>query len=213
MLKCSTSLWSADLANLESEIKRVEPFSERFHIDVADGNYVKALLFFPDLVRAVRGHTSLPFEVHFSVMDPLYWVDPFVEAGADSIVFYLDSSDDPKGLIEAIRSRGKQVGISLKLEEPLEMLDPYWEDLDIVTIVCAALGKKGLSMDPSVPDKIRAAKAIVSERGLKTEIQADGGIRRWSVPLMHAAGADSIVVGSLMFGEDPVEMRKWLASL
>ena len=64
MLRCSTSLWSADLANLASEIRRVEPHSERFHLDVADGHYVPALLFFPDLVAAIRKHTTVPFEVH-----------------------------------------------------------------------------------------------------------------------------------------------------
>ncbi|MBI4325243.1 MAG: ribulose-phosphate 3-epimerase, partial [Chloroflexi bacterium] len=95
MLKCSTSLWSADLANLASEMKRVEPYSERFHIDVADGHYVKTLLFFPDQVKALRPHTRLPLEVHLMVTDPLDWVEPFVEAGADSIIFCFDSTDDP----------------------------------------------------------------------------------------------------------------------
>ena len=84
MLKCSTSLWSADLANLESEMKRVEPYSERFHIDVADGHYVKSLLFFPDMVKALRRHTQLPFEVHLMTTDPLDWIDPFVGPGPTS---------------------------------------------------------------------------------------------------------------------------------
>ena len=97
MLKCSTSLWSADLANLESEIKRVEPYSDRFHIDVADGHLVKTLLFFPDLVKALRQHTHLPFEVHLITIEPLRWVEPFIEAGADIIIFYLTAAEDPGG--------------------------------------------------------------------------------------------------------------------
>ena len=92
MLKCSTSLWSADLANLQAEIKRIEPYSERFHLDMADGHYTPALLFFPDLVAAMRPHTRVPFEVHLMATDPLAWVEPFVEAGADLIIFCFDSN-------------------------------------------------------------------------------------------------------------------------
>jgi len=213
MLKCSTSLWSADLANLASEIRRVEPYSERFHLDVADGHYVKTMLFFPDLVKALRKHTRLPFEIHLMTTNPSDWVEPFVEAGADVFIFYLDSTDDPGNVIQTIRSHGKQVGISLLLTEPVGILDPYWNDIDIVTIVGTAIGIKGASMDPSVPEKIRTCRAIITRRGVKTEIEADGGIRRETVPLIHAAGADYIVPGSLMFGQDPREMREWLDSL
>src|SRR5438876_3603421 len=134
MLKCSTSLWSADLANLAAEIRRVEPYSERFHLDVADGHYVKTLLFFPDLVKALRPHTVLPFEVHLVTTDPLEWVDPFVEAGADGIIFCFDAAKDPDAMIRAIKSHGKQAGISLLLTEPVELLEPYWDELDLVTI-------------------------------------------------------------------------------
>src|SRR5438552_5583278 len=102
MLKCSTSLWSADLANLAAEIKRVEPYSERFHLDVADGHYVKNLLFFPDLVKTLRPLTRLPFEVHLMVTDPIAWVEPFVEAGADSIIFCFDSAKKPGDVLHAI---------------------------------------------------------------------------------------------------------------
>ena len=87
MLKCSTSLWSADLTNLGAEMKRVEPFTERWHLDVADGHYVRNLLFFPDQIAQLRRHSPLPFEVHLMVTDPLGWVDTFVEAGADIILF------------------------------------------------------------------------------------------------------------------------------
>src|SRR5712692_11579151 len=118
MLKCAASLWSAELANLASEIKRVEPYSERFHLDVADGHYVKTLLFFPDLVNAMRKYTRLPFEVHLMTTDPLSWVEPFVKAGADSLIFFLDAGGDPAEVIRAVKASGKHVGISLPIEEP-----------------------------------------------------------------------------------------------
>jgi len=213
MLKCSTSLWSADLANLESEIQRIEPYSEKFHFDVADGHHLKMLLFFPDLVKALRRCTRLPFEIHLYTADPLGWVEPFTDAGADSFIFPMDSTDNPGTVIQAIKARGKQVGISLLLDEPLGLLEPYWNDLDCVCIIGTDIGIKGLPMDARIPDKIRQARRIITERGLKTEIEVDGGIRRNSVPLIHAAGADWIVPGSLIFNGDPQEMRSWLASL
>jgi ribulose-phosphate 3-epimerase len=213
MLKCSTSLWSADLSNLGAEIRRVEPYSERFHLDVADGHYVKNLLFFPDQVKALRPHTRLPFEVHLMTTNPLDWVEPFIEAGADGIIFCLDSARNPGEVLRAIKSAGKSAGVSLLITEPLELLQPYWEQLDIVTIVGTAMGIKGASMDASVPGKVRQARQIISERKLKTEIEVDGGIRRETVPLIKAAGADFIVPGSLMFKEDQPAMRQWLKSL
>jgi ribulose-phosphate 3-epimerase len=212
-MKCSTSLWSADLANLADEIKRVEPYSERFHIDAADGHYVNSLLFFPDLVKSMRAHTRLPFEVHLTVADPLEWIEPFAEAGADILIFCLNSHREPLKVIGKIKSIGKRAGISLPIDEPVERLDPYLDQLDTATIMCTAMGMKGLEMREDVPRKISRLKKIVSARGLGTQIEVDGGIRKNSVPLIKEAGADYIVPGSLMFGGDPRTMRHWLASL
>ncbi len=213
MLKCATSLWSADLSNLASDMRRVEPYSDRFHLDVADGHYVPQMLFFPDLVRQLRPHTKLPFEVHLMVTDPLAWIEPFVEAGADSLIFTLDAADDPVPVLRAIRAHGKLAGVSLLITEGIELVEPLWEHLDVLTIVGTAMGIKGAGLDPAVPDKIRQAREIIAQRGLHTEIQADGGIRRETVPLLAAAGADSIVPGSLMFKEDPAAMTAWLATV
>jgi ribulose-phosphate 3-epimerase len=213
MLKCSTSLWSADLGRLADEIQRVDPYSERFHIDVADGHYVPEMLFFPALVGALRRHTSKPFEVHLMTTDPARWVSPFIDAGADVVIVALDSVPEPGPVLDAIRAAGKEAGVSLLLEERIESLDGLWEKLDIVTICGTAMGIKGAEMDASIPDKIRAARREISSRGLSTLVQADGGIRRHTVPQIAGAGADYIVPGSLMFGEDPRLMRDWLSTL
>src|SRR3954463_11585277 len=173
MLRCSTSLWSADLANLESEIRRVEPYTERFHLDVADGHYVANLLFFPDLVRALRRHTRLPFEVHLMTTDPSAWIGPFSEAGADGFISCLDSTGDPRRVIRAIRDAGKFVGVSLRIEEELERLDPYWGELDLVTIFGTEVGIKGASMDAGIPEKVRRARGMIDRSGLKAEVEVD----------------------------------------
>src|SRR4051812_25448617 len=118
MLKCSTSLWSADLTHLSAEISRVEPFTERWHLDVADGHYVRNLLFFPDLIAQLRRFSSKPFEVHLMVTDPLAWVDPFIDAGADIVLFCFDAAKDPAAVLKAIHARGRKAGVSLLITEP-----------------------------------------------------------------------------------------------
>jgi len=213
MLKCSTSLWSADLANLAAEIKRVEPYTERFHLDVADGHYVPSMLFFPDLVKALRKHTSKPFEVHLMTTEPDAWVEPFVEAGADGVIFCFDSLADPAAAIKHVEDMGKFVAISLLVTEPISLLRPYWNTIDQVTIVGTPMGTKGTSMEYTIFDKIREARAEIDKHSAHVEIQVDGGIRRNTVPQIHQAGADWIVPGSLMFGEDPASMRQWLRSM
>jgi ribulose-phosphate 3-epimerase len=213
MLRCSTSLWSADLTRLADEVRRVEPYSERFHLDVADGHYTPTMLFFPDLVRQLRPLTQKPFEVHLMTTDPAAWIEPFCEAGADGFIFCFDSARDLAGLLAETKRRGKLAGVSLLLTEPLKLLDAYWPQLDLLCVVGTAMGIKGASMDQGVPEKIRHARELIRRRGLSVEIEADGGIRRETAPLLAAAGADWIVPGSLMFKEDPASMRRWLAEL
>src|SRR5207302_5138216 len=127
--------------------------------------------------------------------DPAAWIDPFIDAGADSFIFCFDSALEPGDLLKTIKARGKYVGVSLLLNESLELLEPYWNDLDILTIVGTEMGIKGASMDASVPGKIRQARDIIRRRGLRTEIEADGGIRPQAVPLLDAAGAARRVRG------------------
>ena len=194
-------------------MRRIEPFTERWHLDVADGHYVKNLLFFPDLVAQLRRHSAKPFEVHLMVTDPLGWIDPFIEAGADILIFCFDAVPNPGEVLRAIRARGKKAGVSLLITESLDVLEPHWADLDVLCVVGTAMGIKGAGMDAGVPEKIRRAKALIRQRGLATEVEADGGIRRETVPLLAKAGADFIVPGSLMFKEEPAAMRQWLATL
>ena len=171
------------------------------------------LLFFPDLVAALRPHTGLPFEIHLMTTDPAAWIDPFADAGADAIIICFDSTDDPGAVLAAIKARGLQTGVSLLLEEEIDLLDPHWEQLDILTLLQTPAGIKGADMDERAPGRIRRARAEIEQRGLATVVEADGGIRRHTVPKIAAAGADFIVPGSLMFGEDPLAMRRWLAGL
>jgi len=171
------------------------------------------MLFFPDLVKALRKHTSKPFEVHLMTTDPDAWIEPFVEAGADGVIFCFDSLSDPAAAIKQVNELGKFVAISLLVTEPISLLRPYWNTIDQVTIVGTPMGTKGTSMESTIFDKIREARTEIDKHSARVEIQVDGGIRRNTVPQIHQAGADWIVPGSLMFNEDPATMRQWLDSL
>jgi len=211
MLKASLSLWSADLANLESEIKRSEPYADYYHLDVADGRYAETLLFFPDLVKAIRPHTQVPFEVHLICEDPEMWIEPFHAAGADRIIFYPGTPQDAGGIVGRITDLGMEVGVSLAVRQGIEMLDPYWEELDLVVVLGTDVGIKGVrDVADGTYEKIEALVLEREKRGLDFEIEADGAIRKETVPLLKKAGADIVVPGSLMFGNDMAETKRWM---
>jgi len=155
----------------------------------------------------------VPFEVHLMTTHPLAWIEPFCAAGADGFIVYPDAEDPLDTVCEAVLKQGKGMRISLKLCHDLAELEPYWADLNTVCLLGTEVGIKGAEMDPGVPDRIFTLRETIDGRGYKAEIEADGGIRRHTVPVIAAAGADYIVPGSLMFKEDPPAMRKWLASL
>ncbi len=214
MLKASVSLWSADMARLESEIRRAEPYADSFHIDVCDGQYAPVLLFFPDIVRALRDKTDRPFEVHLITKNPERWVGPFADAGANLIAFYADATEDPDKVIDLIQSHELRAGMSLALDHPVSMLDPYLDRLDLVVVLGTDIGVKGVkSVAEGTYGKIRELAEKRSKRKLRFEIEADGAIRTETVPLLREAGADIVVPGSLMFQNDMREISRWLRSL
>ncbi|MCA9423850.1 MAG: ribulose-phosphate 3-epimerase [Candidatus Omnitrophica bacterium] len=214
MLKASLSLWSADLSNLESEIKKSEPYADYYHLDVADGRYAETLLFFPDLVKAIRPHTQVPFEIHLICEEPGKWIEPFHEAGADRIIFYPGTPADPVRIVREIQTREMGVGVSLALGQGIEELDPYWDDLEMVVVLGTDVGVKGVvTVAEGTYEKIGALVEERERRGLDFEIEADGAIRKETVPLLANAGADVVVPGSLMFKNDMREIKEWMRGL
>jgi ribulose-phosphate 3-epimerase len=202
------------MANLEAEIRRTDPYADAYHIDVCDGHYAPNLLFFPDLVAAIRGKTEKPFEVHLITEHPEKWVAAFDEAGADSIIFYPDAAKNPEALVNEILSRDLEAGISLSLEHPASLVEKILDRLDLVVVIGTESGIKGVqTVAPAAYEKIRLLKQWREERGLDFEIEADGAIRVETVPLLREAGVDVVVPGSLMFKYDMAEISRWLRSL
>ncbi len=213
-LKLSVSLWSAELTNLETEIQRVDPYADLYHIDVADGTYAKLLLFFPDLVKSIRAKTAKPLEVHLITQNPERWVSPFAEAGADRVIFYPDTSSDIQGMINAIKTQNMSVGISLSVENSVALVQPYLEQLALVCILGTGFDVKGVNdIAKGTCEKIHDLTQLRKDKGLDFEIEADGAIRRHTVPKLRQAGTDIVVPGSLIFCPEMKENGTWLQSL
>jgi ribulose-phosphate 3-epimerase len=211
-LEVSASLWSADLGNLRRDLLDVEPYCDSFHFDIMDGHYVPNLLFGPDQVRALRGLSRKPFQLHLMVEGPERLVHLFLDCG-DVFILHRETCRDWRDLAHALRSRGKQVGVALRVDED-------WRDLlddivlvDLVLLMGTAIGVKGVGMAPGVLDTVAALKEQLAASGATRRLQADGGIRRETVPLLRAAGIDAVTAGSLLFGNDHAELRRWLRTL
>ncbi len=206
------SLWSADLANLERDIRRLEPFADSFHLDAADGHYVPTLLFFPDLVARLRPLTSVPFHLHLLATRPLDLLDAFLDAGVDRVTFPLEVGKRVWPAIDRVRSRGKAAGVSLELDTPLEAVKPLRSRVDTVVLMGTQMGVKGCGLDDRACDRISEMHALL--HGSPVRLVADGGIREQTVPLLRASGADGIVPGSLLCGSaDLAATHSWLKSL
>lgn len=214
-LLVDVSLWSADLANLAAEVKRLEPFADSFHIDVCDAHFAPGLLFFPDLVRALRPLTGRPFHVHLMAERPTSLIPDFLAAGADRITIHAEIGEDGvKSAIEAIRQAGRRAGLALRLETPVAAAQPYFDRIDALLLLGTKPGIKGQDLAPGAPDRIAAAASLLGQRRSHVRVIADGGIRPGTVPLLRRAGADAIVPGSLVFGaRNLAETFAWLHAL
>jgi ribulose-phosphate 3-epimerase len=214
MLKASVSLWSADLTNLEAEIKRVESYAYAFHIDVADGRYANTLLFFPELVAAINQITAVPLEDHLITYEPEKWIEPFAQAGADTIIFYPDATDNPGAVVEKIKSARMKTGLSLAVRHSVTMIEPYLPLIDLAVVLGTDVDVKDVAISAEgTCEKIAELKKLRERKRLKYKIEADGAIRKNTVPLLREAGADIVVPGSLMFENNPQEISHWLGSL
>jgi ribulose-phosphate 3-epimerase len=201
-LLADVSLWSADLGNLQSAVERLSPYADSFHLDVADAHFADDLLFFPDLVAALRPHTDRPFHVHLMVEQPSKMVDRFVEAGANLISVHCELAEaEVRHAIGRIRSLGAAAGMVARLETPVEAVAGYVELLDAVVLLGTEVGVKGKDLSPDACSRIAELSSLLERRSLRDRIAiiADGGIRKNTVPWLREAGADAIVPGSLVF--------------
>ena len=211
------SLWSANLIGLEADLLRVGDLVDIYHIDVADGVFAPSLLFFPDIVAALRKKTAIPFHVHLMCADAvlLAQVDQFAEAGADMISVHVENGNAAEALAR-ITALGLKAGVVLRVETPVADAMPLIEAVDILTLLGTRIGVKGQSLDPTATARLGQARALIAGRRAagRCILAADGGIREETVPLLVAAGAETVVMGSLAYGAPDLAARiGWLQGL
>ena len=214
-LLADVSLWSADLGNLEAAVRRLSPWADSFHLDAADGHFVPSLLFFPDLIRAIRPHTAVPFHVHLMVERPSLLAGDFLDAGADLLTVHVENGEREAGAtIEQVVRRGRGAGVALKIETPVRAVLPYLDAVDVVILLGTEVGVKGCDLSPPACDRLCEARSLLREHAKRSvRLVADGAIRARTVGELHAAGADAVVPGSLVFQSPDVESTfHWLRS-
>jgi len=212
------SLWSADLAALADDVRRVDPFVDLYHVDVADGRFAPSFLFFPDQVARIRKLTAKPIHVHLMVEDDivLAQIRQFAEAGADLITVHAENGTVVPAALELIKTLGCKAGIVLRLETPVETLRPHLSAVDFITLLGTAIGVKGQGLSEQACPRLAAAAGLIRAAGRQHAIvlAADGGIRAQTVPQLRAAGAQTVVLGSLAFGDPDLAARiAWLQAL
>ena len=214
-LLADVSLWSADLANLAAEIDRVEPFADSFHLDVCDAHFAPSLLFFPDLVRALRPLTKRPLHIHLMVERPTTLIEDFVASGADAITAHAEiGGPEAAAALQAILHAGRSAGLALRLDTPVAACEPYLDRIDSLLLLGTVPGVKGQDLAPEACDRLARAASMLGERRARVRLIADGGIRSHTVPMLRRAGADVVVPGSLVFqSRNMVETFSWLRGL
>ncbi|GJG87528.1 D-allulose-6-phosphate 3-epimerase [Gemmatimonadetes bacterium T265] len=207
-LMLELSLWSADLARLADDLARTASAADLYHVDVADGHFAPALLFFPDLVAAVRKRTAVPLHVHLMAADPVLpaQIDQFADAGADLISVHAENGAVDEQL-DHIARRGVAAGVVLQLHTPVPAAAPWLDRVRFVTLLGTAIGVKGQGLAPEAEARLREARALASGAGHRVVVAADGGIREHTVPALRAAGADTVVMGSLAFAAPDLGAR------
>lgn len=210
------SMWSADLIRMAQDLERIEGHADILHIDVADGHFAPALLFFPDLVARMRAATAIPIHVHLMVQDAILLdqITQFADAGADLISIHAENGAVADAALALIAERGLASGVVLRIETAVERARPYLDRASFLTLLGTAIGVKGQGLDPTATDRLQEAGRQIAASGRRIVLAADGGIREHTVPLLRAAGAETVVMGSLAFGADDLAQRmRWLHAL
>ena len=200
MIKIAPSILSADFARLGEEIAAVEAGgADYIHVDVMDGHFVPNITIGPLVVEAVRRITSLSIDVHLMIENPDLYIPEFSKAGADILTVHQETVPHLHRTVQLIHSLGKKAGVSINPATPVGTLDVILEDIDLVLLMTVNPGFGGQSFIPSGLDKIKAMRQEIDRRGLRVELEVDGGVKPDNIATIAAAGADVFVAGSAVF--------------
>jgi ribulose-phosphate 3-epimerase len=197
-IKIAPSILGADYGDLNRYLKKLAPFSDMFHVDVMDGNFVNNLTLGPCVVEAIE--TKVPLDCHLMINHPEQFIDAFAKAGAASITIHLEASSNPARDIQLIKDAGCKAAISINPATPVFKLIPYLSLVDMVLIMSVVPGWGGQMFIPDVLDKVK----FIRERQPELDIQIDGGINDKTAVMAAKAGANVFVAGSyILKAKDP----------
>ena len=209
LIKISPSILSADFSKLGEEIIALEKAgADYIHIDVMDGHFVPNITIGPEVIKKLRPVTKLTFDVHLMIEPVDNFIKDFAIAGADIITFHPEATQDLSKTIDLIKSFGKKVGVSLKPESSIKLIEAYLEKIDLILIMSVNPGFGGQKFMPKVLDKIKLLKNILNQKKLNVDIEIDGGINFDNSREAKDSGANILVSGSTIFKENNGNLKK-----
>jgi len=203
-IRIAPSILSADFARLGEEVEAVTAAGADYvHVDVMDGHFVPNITVGPAVVKALRRHSRLPFDVHLMIAPVDPYIPQFAEAGADIITVHPEAGPHLHRTIQLIKALGRKAGVSLNPATPIEALDNVLDLVDLVLVMSVNPGFGGQSFIPAALGKIRAARARIDAAGRPIDLEVDGGVTAENAGDIIAAGADVLVAGTASFAGGP----------
>jgi ribulose-phosphate 3-epimerase len=202
MVIVAPSILSADFARLgEQVVESEQGGAGSIHIDVMDGHFVPNLTMGPAIVKSLRRVTRLPLEIHLMVEEPERFIDPFLEAGADSLIGHLEVLPDPRPFAERLHARGKHAGLAVRPDTAIAALAPYLAQFDLALCMTVHPGFSGQHYLPESPERIRQLRELIDKHNPKCELEVDGGITGETGRTSVQAGANVLVAATSVFGD------------
>lgn len=200
MRQIAPSILSADFSRLGDEIENINRSeASLLHVDVMDGVFVPNISFGFPVMETLRAYSRKPLDVHLMIVHPERYVERFCDAGAWSVGFHLEAVDDPAPILEMIRKKGVRTCLTINPDIDVHRLDPWLDQVDMVLIMSVFAGFGGQKFMVESLDKVRYLREQITQRGLKTLIEVDGGVSAENAASIFDAGADILVAGSAVF--------------